>query len=63
MRSLLISIAIEGVAILLISEDLDEIFSLSDRIGVLYEGRLVHMSAADAVSVEEIGLRMAGVSE
>ena len=62
-RSLLISIAIEGVAILLISEDLDEIFSLSDRIGVLYEGRLVHMSAADAVSVEEIGLRMAGVSE
>ena len=31
----------EGVAILLVSEDLDEIFSLSDRIGVLFEGSLV----------------------
>jgi len=31
----------EGVAILLVSEDLDEIFSLSDRIGVMFEGRLI----------------------
>ena len=43
---------------LLISEDLDEILALNDRILVMYEGELTE--AADRESVEEIGLRMAG---
>jgi ABC-type uncharacterized transport system ATPase subunit len=52
--------ASRGVAILLISEDLDELMTLSDRIVVIYEGRLVgEVDAATAV-VEEIGLLMAG---
>jgi simple sugar transport system ATP-binding protein len=52
--------ASRGVAILLISEDLDELMTLSDRIVVIYEGRLVgEVDAASAV-VEEIGLLMAG---
>ncbi len=52
--------AAAGVAILLISEDLDELMTLSDRIAVMYEGRIVgEVDAATAV-VEEIGLMMAG---
>ncbi|MFQ5828407.1 MAG: heme ABC transporter ATP-binding protein, partial [Candidatus Methylomirabilia bacterium] len=50
-----------GVAVLLISEDLDEVLTLSDRIGVLYEGRLMGVIAADEAGSEEIGLMMAGV--
>jgi simple sugar transport system ATP-binding protein len=49
-----------GVAILLISEDLDEILALADRIAVVYEGRVVGELAATATSVDEIGLLMAG---
>ena len=51
-----------GKAILLISEDLDEIRTLSDRIAVIYEGRIVGMVERNQASVEEIGLMMAGVS-
>ena len=49
-----------GCAILLISEDLDEVRSLSDRILVLYEGRLVYETAAEGADVEDLGMAMAG---
>jgi simple sugar transport system ATP-binding protein len=49
-----------GAAILLISEDLDEILLLSDRIAVIFGGELTGMVRADEVSVEEIGLMMGG---
>ena len=52
----------EGRAILLVSLELDEIFSLSDRILVLYEGEIVGEHAG-AVSEEEIGLEMLGGRE
>jgi simple sugar transport system ATP-binding protein len=49
-----------GVAVLLISEDLDEILALADRIAVMYEGAVLgEFETADA-DVEEIGLLMAG---
>jgi simple sugar transport system ATP-binding protein len=49
-----------GAAILLISEDLDELLSLSDRVVVLYEGRVVgHMRSAEA-DPEQLGMLMAG---
>jgi general nucleoside transport system ATP-binding protein len=51
-----------GTAILLISEDLDEIRSLSDRIAVMYEGRIVGVVDRDKTSVEEIGHMMSGDS-
>jgi simple sugar transport system ATP-binding protein len=51
----------EGVAILLISEDLDEIRVLSDRIAVLYEGRIMGIVERDQATVEQIGLMMAGI--
>lgn len=50
-----------GTAILLISEDLDEILALADRIAVMYEGRLMGIVAAAEARVERIGLMMAGV--
>jgi simple sugar transport system ATP-binding protein len=49
-----------GVAILLISEDLDELMTLSDRIAVMYEGRIMGQVDAATAAVEEIGLMMAG---
>jgi general nucleoside transport system ATP-binding protein len=49
-----------GVAVLLISEDLDEIRALADRIVVVYEGELTGEFDPEAATVEEIGLAMAG---
>ncbi len=49
-----------NVAVLLISEDLDEILALADRIVVLYEGHIAGEVDADVATVEEIGLLMAG---
>jgi simple sugar transport system ATP-binding protein len=49
-----------GMAILLISEDLDEILALADRVVVMYEGALAGEVDAEAAGVEEIGLLMAG---
>jgi simple sugar transport system ATP-binding protein len=53
----------EGTATLLISEDLDEILALSDRIAVMYEGRITGILDRDEVSTEVLGLMMAGVSK
>jgi ABC-type uncharacterized transport system ATPase subunit len=52
-----------GVAILLISEDLDEIQELSDRIAVMCEGRIVGIVKRGEATPEEIGLLMAGVTK
>ena len=49
-----------GCAVLLISEDLDEVLSMSDRILALYEGRIVYETQGEGSDVEEIGLAMAG---
>ncbi|QYG95535.1 ABC transporter ATP-binding protein [Iamia sp. SCSIO 61187] len=59
-RALLVQAAERGVGVLLLSEDLDEILSLADRIAVIYEGRIVAtVDRADA-DVEELGLLMGG---
>jgi general nucleoside transport system ATP-binding protein len=51
-----------GAAILLISEDLDEVRALSDRIAVMYEGAVVGEVDAATATVEELGLMMAGTT-
>jgi general nucleoside transport system ATP-binding protein len=56
----LLDAANDGVAVLLISEDLDEILALADRIAVMYEGEVVGEVDRAGASVEEIGLMMAG---
>ncbi len=50
-----------GKAILLISEDLDEVLALSDRIAVIYEGQITGVVRRDQATVEQLGLMMAGV--
>ena len=52
--------AADGVGVLLISEDLDEILALADRIAVMYEGAIVGETPREEADVEEIGLLMAG---
>ncbi len=61
-RALLLKAAAGGVGILLISEDLDEILMLADRIAVIYEGRIVGVVPRDEADVQHIGLMMAGAS-
>lgn len=51
-----------GAAVLLLSEDLDEIRALSDRIAVIYEGQIVGTFTAHDVDVETLGLYMSGAS-
>jgi simple sugar transport system ATP-binding protein len=50
----------EGVAVLLVSVELDEIMALSDRIAVMYEGKIVGTVDAAEIGREELGLLMAG---
>jgi simple sugar transport system ATP-binding protein len=55
--------AAEGyVGVLLISEDLDEILALADRVAVIYEGSIVGERDARGATVDELGLLMAGGS-
>jgi simple sugar transport system ATP-binding protein len=51
-----------GVGILLISGDLKEIMSLSDRIAVFYDGKIMGIMQAETAKREEIGLMMGGVA-
>ena len=51
----------QGTAILLISEDLDEILAISDRIAVIYEGQIMGIVACEDAIPEQLGLLMAGV--
>jgi len=52
----------QGVAVLLVSAELDEIMSLSDRIAVMYHGQIVATMDADKATKSELGLLMAGAS-
>lgn len=51
----------DGGAVLLVSEDLDELFMVCDRIAVMFEGRFMGIVDPETCTVEEIGLMMAGV--
>ena len=62
-RNKLIEQRDRGAALLLISEDLEEIRSLSDRIAVIYEGKIVGILPCDEATVETLGLMMSGAKE
>ena len=53
----------EGVGILLFSEDIEEILTLSDRIAVIYQGEILDVTDTDKADIEKLGLLMAGVKE
>lgn len=59
----LMSLRAAGTGVLLISEDLDEILEVSDRIAVIFDGMITGVSDADQTSKEQVGLLMAGVRE
>lgn len=61
-RGLLLEAARDGVGILLISEDLDEILALADRIAVLYNGRITGVVERQQADIEQLGLMMAGAA-
>jgi simple sugar transport system ATP-binding protein len=62
-RELLLSYTHVGTAVLLVSEDLDELFALSDRIIVMHHGRIVGDFKPDGVDAFTIGRLMTGASE
>jgi simple sugar transport system ATP-binding protein len=51
----------EGTGVLLVSNELDEILSLSDRIAVMYKGRIIDTVEASEATKESLGLLMAGI--
>jgi simple sugar transport system ATP-binding protein len=53
----------EGAGVLLVSPELDEVMNLSDRIAVMYEGKIVAVMPAEEAVKEKLGLLMAGVAE
>jgi general nucleoside transport system ATP-binding protein len=59
----LLDTAAQGAAVLLISEDLDELFALADRIGVMAHGRLRAPRPTEAWDLRAIGLAMAGTTD
>ncbi len=62
-RRSLLSLAKNGCGIILISQDLEEIFSLSDRIAVLHDGAMSQSHPASSLSAEDVGLLMGGTGE
>jgi simple sugar transport system ATP-binding protein len=60
-RQQLIDLRNAGVAVLVISEELDELFEISDRLAVIAGGRLSPTTPASATNVEEIGVWMSGM--
>ncbi|MEM2052047.1 MAG: hypothetical protein QW614_03725, partial [Candidatus Caldarchaeum sp.] len=52
----------KGSGILLVSEDLEEIFLLSDRIAVMLDGQIVGTVEAREATVESVGRMMAGLA-
>jgi ABC-type uncharacterized transport system ATPase subunit len=53
----------EGCAVLLISPELDEIMELSDRIAVMFRGKIIAVKESKETTKEQIGLLMAGVTD
>jgi simple sugar transport system ATP-binding protein len=61
LRQSLIDLSRRGAAILVISEELDELFEICDRIAVIFRGRLSDAKSRTATNAEELGLLMAGI--
>ena len=62
-HKLLLELRDKGVGILLVSEDLEEILALSDRIAVIFRGEILGTFTAESATSEKLGLMMAGVTE
>ena len=62
-RQALLDLAAEGTAVLVISQDLDEILEICDQVAVISEGKLSEARPVGEITVEEIGLLMGGLHD
>jgi simple sugar transport system ATP-binding protein len=62
-RQALLDLASKGAAILVVSQDLDELLEIADRFGALNEGRLSALKPVADLSIDEIGLMMGGAHD
>jgi simple sugar transport system ATP-binding protein len=62
-RQALLDLAAEGAAVIVISQDLDELMEVSDRFGALNEGRLSPLHPVASLDIEKIGLMMGGAHD
>lgn len=53
----------EGTAVLLVSSELDEILSLSDRVAVMFDGKIIDVLSIEEADRDTVGLRMAGIRD
>ncbi|MDO5532042.1 ABC transporter ATP-binding protein [Sutterella sp.] len=60
-RNSLIRLRDDGAAIIVVSEEIDELFEISDRIGVMYRGALSPVVPKNTLTVEEVGRWMSGL--
>jgi simple sugar transport system ATP-binding protein len=60
-RQALVDLARAGSAVLMISQDLDEIFEIADRVAVLSHGRLSPLYPAESLTAEKVGMLMGGI--
>ncbi len=61
LRQQLVDLSRRGTAVLVVSEELDELFEICDRISVMYQGRLSEPKVRAACRIEDVGLLMAGI--
>ncbi len=59
-RELLVAARARGAGVLLISEDMDELFGLSDRLLVLFRGRIMGNGTPDTMTRDDVGFLMTG---
>ncbi|MDA7425211.1 ABC transporter ATP-binding protein [Thalassococcus lentus] len=62
-RQALLDLAAQGAAIVVISQDLDELMEIADRFGAVNEGRLSDLRAVSSLDMEQIGLMMGGAHD
>ena len=60
-HKLLLALKEKNTALIIISEDLEEIAKLADTVGVIFEGKILGEFAAQDMDIEKIGLLMAGI--
>jgi ABC-type uncharacterized transport system ATPase subunit len=59
-RTAMLDLVANGSAVIMISQDLEEVFAIANKIAVLHDGRLSDVMPADKVTAEQIGLLMGG---
>jgi simple sugar transport system ATP-binding protein len=62
-RQAILNLATEGAAVIVISQDLDELMEISDKFAALNDGRLSPLRPAAGLTIEDIGLMLGGAHD